>query len=612
MCQVRSKKYEILSIATGSENGYLNLYPYPLSENSSGTPWEGIKSHRNTITNIAYSRDTNLIFTTGEDGNLFIYCIYELPDGENIAFDDNKLTNLNQLTSILDEGLGDNVLYPLASIFEFEEQILTLKNYIADDKKQKAKLIGDYQGKLKELESKMNRQREGEIRALDDKLKEMKISKDATIDHYEEKIKQIVNEHNRVMIEKEQNFNLRMDQMSNTVHDLTSQIHYLKNQHEIEMKRKDDEYEKKFRDLESELRKKFDEFKSNNDKLVDELQTRQTVEEMKFVHLDQEHEQEITYKIEAYEKLLAEEKKVRNENQTEINSLKDQKLKLEQEKSEKENENKKLTEELERLMVSNSNLKVIIEKKDKDNEDLKKKLKKSEELLQEKTVLAGFSSKLKNELYRKNTEILSGYNRQQYDISELKTNSKNIEKELEESMRLLEHYEKELTKQKILIDELKNKCEEERKFAKVKEGDFDSLLQKIYETFQSNDKNKIIGGIRKIYTMYLTDDKIKKIDSTKLNVNMRDELEKQIDFLQKSLVNNIEMRSKREIIQNSEIFRRTEQNSLLIDELNKNRKNFTDLEKEYKRLKSDYSALMKKMDNYIRAQEKDQNATVKK
>lgn len=609
MCQVRSKKYEILSIATGSENGYLNLYPYPLSDNSTCTPWEGIKSHRNQITNIAYSRDTNLIFTTGEDGNLFIYCIYELPDGENIAFDDNKLTNLNQLTSILDEGLGDNVLYPIESIFEFEEQILTLKNSIADDKKQKAKLIGDYQGKLKELENKMNRQREGEIRGLDDKLKEMKISKDATIDHYEEKIKQIVNEHNRIMIEKEQNFNMRMDQMSNTVHDLTSQIHYLKNQHEIEMKRKDDEYEKKFRDLESELRKKFDEFKSNNDKLVDELQTRQKVEEMKFIHLDQEHEQEITYKIEAYEKLLAEEKKNRNENQTEINSLKDQKLKLEQEKSEKENENKKLTEELERLMVSNSNLKVIIEKKDKDNEDLKKKLKKSEELLQEKTVLAGFSSKLKNELYRKNTEILSGYNRQQYDISELKTNSKNIEKELEESMRLLEHYEKELTKQKILIDELKNKCEEERKYAKTKEGDFDSLLQKIYETFQSNDKNKIIGGIRKIYTIYLTDDKIKKIDSNKLNVNMRDELEKQIDFLQKSLVNNIEMKSKREIIQNGEIFRRTEQNSLLIDELNKNRKNYTDLEREYKRLKSDYSAMMKKMDNYVRTQEKD-NTTV--
>ena len=174
-------------------------------------------------------------------------------------------------------------------------------------------------------------------------------------------------------------------------------------------------------------------------------------------------------------------------------------------------------------------------------------------------------------------------------------------------MRLLEHYEKEMTKQKILIDELKNKCEDERKYAKTKEGDFDSLLQKIYETFQSNDKNKIIGGIRKIYTLYLTDEKISKIDSSKININIRDELEKQIDFLQKSLVNNIEMKSRKDIIQNSEIYRRTEQNSLLIDELNKNRKNYTDLEKEYRRVKSDHSALSKKLENYVRA-DKESNA----
>lgn len=496
--------------------------------------------------------------------------------------------------------MGDNVLYPLDSIFKYEEEILAQSNFIADDKKQKAKLIQDHQLRIKELESKMNKQREMEMRSLDDRLKEMKIAKDATVEHYEEKIKKLINEQNRVLIEKEQHYNIRMDQMSNTIHDLTSQIHFLKNQHEMEMKKKDDEYEKKFRDLERELRKEFDELKLNNDKLVDELHQRQKMEEMKFVHLDQEHEQEITYKVEHYENMLAHEKKVRLDNQSEISMHKDQKLKLEQEKNEKENENKKLTEELERLMVSNANLKNIIDKKDKDIEELKKKLKRSEETLQEKTILSGFSSKLKNELYRKNTEILSGYNRQQVDIADLKANSKSTEKELEESIRLLEHYEKELTKQKILIEELKSKCDEERKFAKSKESEFDNLLQKIYDTFQSNDKNKIIAGIRKIYTIYLTDDKVKKIDSTKLNVNIRDELEKQIDFLQKSLLSVTEIRSKREYIQNSEIYRRTEQNSLLIDELNKNRKNFTDLEKDFKKLKSDYSALEKKLENYQR------------
>jgi chromosome segregation ATPase len=600
LIQIQSKRYDILGLAAGSKDGFVQLYPSPFSQYSDIDPWESVKSHRSTVTNIAYSRDTNLLFSTGEDGNLFIYCIYELPDGETISFEDNKINNFNQLTSILDEGLGDNVLYPLESIFNYEEEILLQNNLIADDKKLRGKLVSEHQTKLKELETKLSKQKEMELRSLEEKLKELKISKDATIDHYEDKIKNLINEQNRTLIEKEQSYNLRMDQMSNTIHDLTSQIHFLKNQHEIELKRKDDEYERKFRELEKDLRKKFEELKSNNDKLGEELNQRQRIEELKFLHLDQEHEQEISYKIEHYENLLAHEKKTIIESQNEISLLKDQKTKLEQEKVEQENENKKLAEEIERLTVSTHNLKNIIDKKDKDNDELKKKLQKSEGALQEKTILSGFSSKLKNELYKKNTEILSGYNRQQIDIGELKVNSKNTEKELEESMKLLENYEKELTKQRILIDELKNKCDDERKFARSKESDFDNLLNKIYETFQSNDKNKIIIGIRKIYTNYLTDEKMRKIESGRMNQNIRDELEKQIDFLQKSLISTIDIKGKRETIQHSEINKRTEHNSLLIEELNKNKKNYTILEKDYRKLKSDFSAMEKRQEKYLK------------
>jgi WD40 repeat protein len=145
VCQIRSKKFDIFSLAGGTIDGYLHLYPYPIYENYEGHSWEGVKSHRNSITNVLYSRDTNLIFSSGEDGNIFIYCIYELPDGENIAFDDNKALNLNQLSSILDEGLGDNVLYPLHEIFNYEDQALSLSNLLVEEKKQKAFLISNHQ-----------------------------------------------------------------------------------------------------------------------------------------------------------------------------------------------------------------------------------------------------------------------------------------------------------------------------------------------------------------------------------------------------------------------------------------------------------------------------------
>ena len=68
---------------------------------------------------------------------------------------------------------------------------------------------------------------------------------------------------------------------------------------------------------------------------------------------------------------------------------------------------------------------------------------------------------------------------------------------------------------------------------KLLEKDLDNLLQKIYDTFQTNDKNIILKNIKKIYNTYITEDQIRKINNSKLNENIKDELTKQIDFLEK-------------------------------------------------------------------------------
>ena len=45
---------------------------------------------------------------------------------------------------------------------------------------------------------------------------------------------------------------------------------------------------------------------------------------------------------------------------------------------------------------------------------------------------------------------------------------------------------------------------------KLLEKDLDNLLQKIYDTFQTNDKNIILKNIKKIYNTYITEEQIKK------------------------------------------------------------------------------------------------------
>ena len=117
---------------------------------------------------------------------------------------------------------------------------------------------------------------------------------------------------------------------------------------------------------------------------------------------------------------------------------------------------------------------------------------------------------------------------------------------------------------KKIKEENKNKYERERHNVKLLEKDLDNLLQQIYDTFQTNDKNLILKSIKKIYNTYLTADQIRKINNSKLNENIRDELTKQIDFLQKGILSIADQKAKREANQNSEIFKKTKENAELI------------------------------------------------
>ena len=92
---------------------------------------------------------------------------------------------------------------------------------------------------------------------------------------------------------------------------------------------------------------------------------------------------------------------------------------------------------------------------------------------------------------------------------------------------------------------------------------------------QTNDKNIVLKNIKKIYNTYITEEQIKKINN--LNENIKDELIKQIDFLQKDILSITE----------------------LIKHLNI-KKAYTILEKDYFIIKSDLSAKIKKYEQLVR------------
>ena len=180
--------------------------------------------------------------------------------------------------------------------------------------------------------------------------------------------------------------------MSNTIHDLNSKIYSLKSEHEIDLKKKDEGYEKKFKEINEELKTKLREIQNNNDKLSNELKLRTQLEEYKFIHLDQEHEQEINYKYEKFESTIARMEEERLANQSKVAELKKEKQKKINDLGSHEAELKKKNEEIKRHLDTIKTLKEANEMKEIEKKELDKKLKESEGILQEKSKLAGFSS----------------------------------------------------------------------------------------------------------------------------------------------------------------------------------------------------------------------------
>ena len=340
VCNLHTKKCDIYGLAAGTKDGTMMLYSYPLDE----TPWDKIKSHVGEIVAIHYSKDTNLLFSAGSDGNLFIYCVYEYQDNEHIVFEQSKTKNINQLNNILDEGLGDNVLFPLEKIFYFEKKIHEQSAIIAQSKHLEEKQVKDFEVRLRDKENELNRAREKEIKVLNDMIMQKSGELDALEHAKNEAIKKLIDENNKIMIEKEKSFNERMDQSANTIHELNSKIVLTKTECDRKIKLEKEMYERRISELESELRKKFDELKKRNKILTDEKTEREKMEELKFNQLDHEHEQEINYKHQKFDQKLTEMKDEKIKLNSEIAQYKDL-IKIKEE-SLNENENilKKKTE----------------------------------------------------------------------------------------------------------------------------------------------------------------------------------------------------------------------------------------------------------------------------
>ena len=135
--------YNLHAIITGSEFGQIKVF----SATFCTMPYETIPAHNSEVTKIRTSPDGRYVFSSGEDGSIFIFQVSEISsEGQLISAKEggDMKENLeegkafNSKAMVVDETLGDIVLVPRSDI----------DSYLGEQKKLKTD--------LEDLESKMD------------------------------------------------------------------------------------------------------------------------------------------------------------------------------------------------------------------------------------------------------------------------------------------------------------------------------------------------------------------------------------------------------------------------------------------------------------------------
>ena len=588
LCHIHTKRYEIQSVAVGTADGKVALYSKKIDSEIDPVPlanFDMIHSHSNKVNFIFFSRDTNLLFSGGEDGNIFIYAVYEYPDGEEATFDENRVMSMGQINSILDEGLGDHVLMSLNEINLNEEKMKNKKEQILKLKKTADESNQLFEKQLGNKIEEINSTKDNEIQELKKKIENLENEKNSLINNYEKKMEETLQEHRKKFNERETNMNFKFEELHKEIGELQTLNKNMKNEYDKKLKEDNDNQKNKFKELEFFLTKNVDILNKKNEKLEKNLEEAKNNEIKKMRLIENEHECELELKQKKFEDILQQNQLDLEEKINIISKLKEKIIKLEKSISSNEITLQNYANENQILLENVNKLRAKLDKKETEKENLAKNLNELEENYQKKSKLENFSNQLKNELYKKNYELSAKFQTEVQSREELSNTTKALEKQLEETINLLINREKELHKNKAIIEQCKVDLESSRKASILAKKEFETLLRTIYDTFQTNDKRDILLGIREIFNTYILKDAKKFNEKGKIEMSVRIELEKQIEHLQNELDKEKENNINKDKISEIEYRKKMEENQNLIKEMTKIKKLNIDMGNQIKNLK---------------------------
>ena len=134
-----------------------------------------------------------------------------------------------------------------------------------------------------------------------------------------------------------------------------------------------------------------------------------------------------------------------------------------------------------------------------DKEIVTDKFQNLQKIVQNKEINENFSNKLRVELYKQNFELSSKYQEKTEENEKFQKKSKTLQKNIMNVINQVFGYEKERTKALTSLEIEKKENDRLHHELNLVTQKFDKIIHKIFQSFQTHNKNDILKCICDIY-----------------------------------------------------------------------------------------------------------------
>ena len=576
------KKLDIKCIICGTKEGKIVIYPYPVKD--AKNKLDEIYTHSGKITKLNYIKEINMLISCGEDGNFFIYSLFEI-FGETVLYEKN-FDNIFRLNTALDISLGSSFLFPVAELEKIELNKNEEKEMISKFEEEKEKIEYEHKNTKKKIIEDTEKKLEEEKLSLEKIMQEMEIKMKLN----EENLKKDLDNKNNELIS-----NLKNDIKNNCnkLYDYQLEIKNLKEKiklnkikykNDIEEKKRD--YRSKYREIQKgfneeilSLLKKQKELKNkcrnekrdkmafiNNIEKESYLEERMRAKEQ-FERMEdfEQNSLSLNYEIIKYKDIVEKLEKKIKEKKEQTGELKKQAIYLEKRLDELRKTNTTLTYEKEKVVEEFKNLQYKLQEDDTQYE---------------------YKKKLRIDLYHQKYELTSKYKgiaiNNNIEGNNNKSLSKNIINLTNKVFSCVKDKNKALTK----MDIIKKDNERLRSEVNIAHQKLDNLIQKIFRSFQTNNRNEVVKCLCEIYKNYVDEDFIKKREKKLLDKKVILELENQVNTLEEQI--SINKSQIKEMNEQHEIYKeeKIKENSVLLARFTNDKNRSQSLERKIESLQT--------------------------